>query len=765
MKLVVLDENFKKIEELNLSKDQNNFQSNKYKNTLNIMEEYKAILDSIPSIIGIYTPTENIDDFHISFLNKNALDFIQCKKDEVKSLSNSLLNISKIKIINKGMKNVLSTGKSENFYFEYYTEDILYKCLNVQILKKDNFVYIIGNDKTSNLIVSENKNQSIEEYSEEIEINKEEKLFLNETLDFIQNITNTCFVYTINDKYYYSSNFYKLLETESNTTNYGNTIKNMIIKEDQGLFDENYKEFKSDKKDKDFIIRINTPKNNLKYIQFFITSYHIQNNQINIAFLKDTTEDQVYSNNLNKTFDKSLRLQWDLNKIQKISKTALSFNEYGKIEWSSSIFDILRLNPKDYEDHPFDFTKYILEEDVHYLYETYDKITPDFPESNTMFRIKNANGEINYIKCYIHSVYDNKGNEIRHVNFYEDITKEIKRTHELENSLKETKKLQIILNKLQSVSETAILYKEEGKYIVSPEFFEVLEVDPNDYKEHDIIVLDNYVIDKNSISTEDYINSLSPENPEIFFVKKIKTAKGNIRYIRIMLHEDYDKERNFISGVGFTQEISKEIENKNKLEHTLNDKNILLKEVHHRVKNNLQILLSLINLNQAYEMDSEHTLLNAQNHLYAMALIHEKIYRSDTLSEIDMKDYIESLVTAILDLYESNIKFHEDIDQINLSMEESIPLGLIINELVTNTIKYAFPGKKDGNIFIELKKVEDHYKFVYIDDGKGLPNDLDINNINSLGLTVITNLTFQIDGNLSFLDCDGTGYAIEFKKG
>jgi two-component sensor histidine kinase len=97
-------------------------------------------------------------------------------------------------------------------------------------------------------------------------------------------------------------------------------------------------------------------------------------------------------------------------------------------------------------------------------------------------------------------------------------------------------------------------------------------------------------------------------------------------------------------------------------------------------------------------------------------------------------------------------------------MEQAIPLGLIVNELVNNTIKYAFPNSKEGNIYISFKKEDKHCILTCKDDGIGLPDDLDLDNLTGLGLIVVQNLTFQIGGNMSIIDCKGTGFKIEFDQ-
>jgi two-component sensor histidine kinase len=129
-----------------------------------------------------------------------------------------------------------------------------------------------------------------------------------------------------------------------------------------------------------------------------------------------------------------------------------------------------------------------------------------------------------------------------------------------------------------------------------------------------------------------------------------------------------------------------------------------------------------------------------------------------------MKDYVESLVDSLFDMYLSNITFNSKIESIDLDMEQSVPLGLIINELVTNTIKYAFPNDKEGKLYIEFRKKGKNYTLIFKDNGVGLPDDFDLNNLNGLGLMVVQNLTLQLGGTMVVMDCEGTGFKIEFDE-
>lgn len=211
----------------------------------------------------------------------------------------------------------------------------------------------------------------------------------------------------------------------------------------------------------------------------------------------------------------------------------------------------------------------------------------------------------------------------------------------------------------------------------------------------------------------------------------------------------------------------------NNIKNSLKEKEILLREIHHRVKNNLQIISALLML-QAEETDDQKLLLKykeSENRIHSMALIHERMYQSQDLSSIDVKEYVESLIHDLTYSYgfESQGKeIQVDVGEFSLSIETIMPLGLIINELVSNSMKYAFKGvEKDKTklISVQLQAMDrDHYKLEVSDNGKGLPDSIDIKNTSSLGLQLVNELTKQLDGEIKVLTDHGTRFIILFKE-
>ncbi len=186
---------------------------------------------------------------------------------------------------------------------------------------------------------------------------------------------------------------------------------------------------------------------------------------------------------------------------------------------------------------------------------------------------------------------------------------------------------------------------------------------------------------------------------------------------------------------------------------TLKEKETMLREIHHRVKNNLQIISSLMNL-QMHSIPDEQTIKvfkQCENRIRAMALIHEKLYQSNDLQKIDFKEYLKSFVFHIIHshrLDHGKIKINMEIQRVFLNIDIAIPCGLVFNELVTNAIKHAFPRRRNGIIGISMKARGKMYVFVIKDNGRGLPADFDIKKSTSLGLQLVEMLVKQLKGKL-----------------
>ncbi len=198
------------------------------------------------------------------------------------------------------------------------------------------------------------------------------------------------------------------------------------------------------------------------------------------------------------------------------------------------------------------------------------------------------------------------------------------------------------------------------------------------------------------------------------------------------------------------------------------EKEHLLKEIHHRVKNNLQIVSSLLNLQSENIIDAKFLELikESQNRINSMALVHEMLYKSVDLSKVDLKEYIQVLTGSVNMSYSSPTKainFNYDIEAgIFLGVDTMIPIGLMLNEILSNSFKYAFPDKQNGIISIKLKRDKNNIDLIVFDNGIGLKKNFDIKKQGSLGMQLVHMLGEQIDAKISVKSEEGTHYEINF---
>lgn len=224
------------------------------------------------------------------------------------------------------------------------------------------------------------------------------------------------------------------------------------------------------------------------------------------------------------------------------------------------------------------------------------------------------------------------------------------------------------------------------------------------------------------------------------------------------------------SRENLNQEISDRIKAEEQATTSLKEKELLLREIHHRVKNNMQIVSSLFRL-QLRQIDNpkvREILHDSQSRINAMALVHKALYQPQNLSGVNFRDYIRELGLNLFDCFSADpekLELVTDVEQISMDIDTAIPCGLIINELVTNAMKHAFPDGQAGKIWLSLKLENGVFTLTVRDNGIGIPEAMDIYNVNSLGMQLVVNLTVnQLQGNLEIHRGEGTEFVITFKE-
>jgi PAS domain S-box-containing protein len=215
-------------------------------------------------------------------------------------------------------------------------------------------------------------------------------------------------------------------------------------------------------------------------------------------------------------------------------------------------------------------------------------------------------------------------------------------------------------------------------------------------------------------------------------------------------------------------DITARLEAERRIRESLKEKETLLKEIHHRVKNNLQIVSSLLSLQVRHLTDPDALELydEYERRIRSIALVHEQLYRSNDLSHISFREYVEELLAGLFQTFkagERNIVSHIDIRGARLSIDVAIPCGLLINELVTNSLKHAFPNGRSGEIRVTMISGEKRpWRLVVADDGIGLPQDIDLENTDSLGLELISAIARQLQVKVGVIRNNGTTFEFRF---
>ena len=232
--------------------------------------------------------------------------------------------------------------------------------------------------------------------------------------------------------------------------------------------------------------------------------------------------------------------------------------------------------------------------------------------------------------------------------------------------------------------------------------------------------------------------------------------------------EEYDFAVAVSGFISLALESEERMQAEDEIKKSLKDKEILLREIHHRVKNNLQVISSLLYLQSKKVHDGfiNDALLESQQRIKSMVMIHERLYKSDDMTGINYGEYVNELTNTLFRSYRldsSKVKLQLDVGQIRFDTDTAVHCGLIINELVSNSFKHAFPDNRSGLIRISLNCDRDNkFTLIVSDDGVGLKDDFDLEKSDTLGIQLVKTLTDQLGGTVEMHKNAGTTFKIEF---
>jgi PAS domain S-box-containing protein len=341
------------------------------------------------------------------------------------------------------------------------------------------------------------------------------------------------------------------------------------------------------------------------------------------------------------------------------------------------------------------------------------------------------------------------------------------RTKELQVKNVELEKLSLVA----SETDNAIMIFDADKHLewVNAGFEKLTEFTLEEYRKNRGVSLHEISSNKD---VPVFINDIINEKKSIVYESEVLSKSGKHYWLSSTLTPIFDGDGKLKNIVVIETDITLRKKMEEQIKTALEEKGLLLREIHHRVKNNLQIIISLFNLQTSYINDDKayQALKEGQDRIKSMALIHERFYQSDGISKIDFDDYSRKLIEYLYSSFKinpSSIVVDIKIDNVRLDIDTAVPCGLIINEIVSNAFKHAFRDKEKGHIDILLKNVIDGEYYLEIkDDGIGMSSDFNLESADSLGFQLIQALSDQLDGKLELLTSPNNGltYKLNFKN-
>jgi len=342
----------------------------------------------------------------------------------------------------------------------------------------------------------------------------------------------------------------------------------------------------------------------------------------------------------------------------------------------------------------------------------------------------------------------------------------------LDKNYSEAKRL---LDKIEEVAESEFIQEKTHYYKLKAQYYERIE----DYKnalvysnKHKDIYISNFNSEKLKYR----------EEMEAKFQNAIKDFEiEQLEKQEVLIREKLaaSRQRNIFLGIGFIglaafvwslYALNSKIKRQNiEITKANKEKEILLKEIHHRVKNNLQVISSLLNMQARQSKDdtTKSALNSSKARVQSMSILHQSLYSDQTFTSVNIDEYFNQVIENIIDTYQTEkpISFDIDIAKLKMDVDELVPLGLIVNELITNAYKYAFNGKTSGQISVRFKKQGTHFLLQVKDDGIGLPNNQYPSNVDSLGQKLIREFTHCLNGEITIRDGEvGTDITILFPE-
>ena len=446
------------------------------------------------------------------------------------------------------------------------------------------------------------------------------------------------------------------------------------------------------------------------------------------------------------------------NLIEYFSQTGSYYKIKDRYTWTQGIYNILNRTREENDEYYNIVFDQVISEDKPLV----EKMLKELDDGKTTYemiiRIKTQDGTLKYVEVNLYSKFDKDGNLLNRYGLMKDVSADSNR--------KMTRPIDFLLKGFSSSKKLALLIDplNTKHYEFSEGYYRLVEMERNKYY-HSKKIIDNIVEESVKSKIKEIIDGKIDELQETF-TYNVHGDENNQKIAEIYL-ERFEFGQNTHS-IGFLTDITEEYKKQQELIDANEHQTILIKEVHHRVKNNLQVLNSFLNLEKRAYKDKPNVIIDhMQSRLSSLAILHEKTYNTTDFKNINLRDYIvdqDSQLRGLIGLRDG-IEFKSEVDSdINLTIEVITPLLLVIDELTMNAIKHAFPDKSAHNkvIYKKITKLDNKTgQLILKDNGVGIENPSKITK--NLGCEIIKNLTKQLDGKIELYQHEnGTGYKLVF---
>ena len=446
------------------------------------------------------------------------------------------------------------------------------------------------------------------------------------------------------------------------------------------------------------------------------------------------------------------------NLIEYFSQTGSYYKIKDRYTWTQGIYNIINRTREENDEYYNIVFDLIIPEDKPLLEKMLRELDAGKTTYESVIRIRTHDDILKYVEVNLYSTFDKDGQLLNRYGLMKDVSTDTDR--------KMTRPVDFLLKGFKSSKKLALLIDPLNvkHYEFSEGFYHLIEIPPEEYRHKREIV--DYIVEENVKSQLIELIEGKIDEIQVSFTYNVHGDENNQKMCELYIERFEFGESTH--SIGFLTDVTEEKEKQNELVEANEHQKVLIKEVHHRVKNNLQVLNSFLNLEKRAYKDKPNVIIDhMQSRLSSLAILHEKTYNTTDFKNINLKDYIvdqDSQMRSLIGLRDG-IEFKSDVDDdINLTIEVITPLLLVIDELTMNAIKHAFPDKSVSNkvIYKKISKLDNETgELILKDNGIGIENPSKISK--NLGCEIIKNLTKQLDGHIELYQHEnGTGYRLTF---